>query len=107
MLTHFIPQNLPAIQKEFIEPVADDYFIWWVFKHKCVMCKKPATEINEIVPRSRSKKSIKTWQNRVTLCRDCHTQFHHKGVTLEKIENMQKARKEFLMSMGREKYLEL
>lgn len=105
MLGHFIPQNLAPLQKEYVEPVPDDYFIWWLFKYRCIECKKPATEINEIIPRSRSKKSIRTWQNRVTLCRECHGKFHQNGVTEEKIEKMRNTRKEFLKSIDREEYV--
>lgn len=109
MLGHYIPpRDWEPFKSEFVEPVPNDYFIWWLFKHKCVMCRKPASEINEIVPRSRSKKSILDWRNRVTLCHECHTgqnSFHSTGVTTKKIEEMQEKRKEFLISIGREEYV--
>lgn len=106
MLGHFIPnQNYAPIKKEITAPVPDDYFIWFLFKHKCVMCKHPATEINEIIPRSRSKKSILDWRNRVTLCRNCHMIYHLAGVTQKKIEIMKETRKEFLIAIGREIYV--
>lgn len=89
----------------YIDPVPADYFIHWLFKHRCIECKKPATEINEIVPRSRSKKSILTWQNRVTLCRECHMKFHQNGVTDMKIQAMRDVRKNYLISIGREEYI--
>lgn len=106
MLEHFIPQNFEPFIAEPIIPVSDDYFIHWLFKHRCIMCKKPATEINEIIPRSRSKKSILTWQNRVTLCHSCHEEFHRTGVTKEKIAEMQEKRKQFLLAMDRGNYVE-
>jgi len=106
MLGHYIPPvNFPAVEKEFIQPVPDDYFIHWLFKYKCVTCKKPATEINEIIPRSRSKNSILDWRNRVTLCRECHHKYHLNGVTSEKISEMKTKRGEFLISMGRMEYV--
>lgn len=105
MIGHYIPpRDFPPVIKEFIEPVDNASFIWWLFKYKCVMCKKPASEINEIIPRSRSKKAL-DWRNRVTLCHNCHTQFHQTGVTKKKQEAMEQSRKEFLVSMGRGKYV--
>lgn len=106
MIGHYIPtKNFPQMEREFVQPVPDDYFIWWLFKRKCIMCKHPATEINEIIPRSRSKKSITNWRNRVTLCQKCHQGFHLHGVTSEKIEIMQNTRKEFLTSIDRLEYV--
>ena len=103
--SHYVPpRNFEELEKEFIEPVADDYFIWWLFRRRCVMCSKPATEINEIVPRGRSRKSVKDWTNRVTLCRTCHDEFHHNGVTAKKIKEMQEKRKVFLLASGRAEY---
>jgi hypothetical protein len=107
-ITHYIPANLPKLEQEFVEPVADDYFIYWLFRYRCIVCKKSATEINEIKPRGRSKKNILDWKNRVTLCQEHHTGqngFHHHGVSDGKIEEMQKVRKEYLISVGREKYV--
>lgn len=94
----------PPIPHEFVEPSASDHFIWWVFKHRCIMCKRPATEINEIRPRSRSKYNIHNWQNRVTLCPDCHREFHKDGVTEVKIKHMELERKKFLVSIDRLAY---
>lgn len=98
---------LPVPEKEFVEPVSDDYFIWWLFRSRCVMCHKPASEINEIKPRSRSKKNLYDWKNRVTLCHECHMEYHKKGVTAEKIAEMQAKREQFLMDFGREEYVKL
>jgi HNH endonuclease len=95
---------LPTMPKEFVEPTSFDHFIWWLFKSRCVVCRQPATEINEIIPRSRSKKSIQLWENRVTMCASCHREYHRQGVNDEAIEKLRKARHDFLMSMGREEY---
>lgn len=94
----------PAPEKEFVKPVADDYFIWWLFRSRCVMCHKPASEINEIKPRSRNKKNVHDWKNRVTICRDCHFEYHKSGVTGAKILDMQEKRNRFLLEFGRESY---
>ena len=87
------------------QPDSSDEFIRWLFKGRCIMCNHSATEINEIIPRSRSKNSLLDWKNRVMICRSCHTEFHSDGVTLNKIVNMQQKRKEFLKSIGREDYI--
>lgn len=106
MTVHYMaPLDYHPEPKETVEPVPQDYFIWWLFKYKCVMCKKPATEINEISPRSRSKKNILDWTNRVTLCQGCHKKFHLYGVSTEKMNEMRNKRKDFLTSMNREIYV--
>ena len=106
-ITHFIPpqEPFPKLVLEFVEPVPDDYFIHWLFRYRCMECRQKGEEVNEIIPRSRSKKSIMDWRNRVVLCRSCHERFHHNGVTKEKIIAMQNKRKEYLASVGREGYL--
>ena len=106
MLNHYIPpRDFVPFKADFVEPTASDYFIHWLFQHRCIKCRKPASDINEIVPRARSKKSVLTWTNRVTLCRECHVSFHQHGVTDKKIEEMKNLRKEFLFSIGRGEYV--
>lgn len=100
-----LPKDYEVYQPQFIHPIPEPSFIYWLFRYKCVMCKKPASEINEIIPRSRSKKSILDWRNRVPLCQDCHRTFHLHGVTQAKIDEMQTKRKEFLLSMDRKEYV--
>jgi 5-methylcytosine-specific restriction endonuclease McrA len=85
--------------------VSMEAFIHWLFNGRCLVCKKSGAEINEIVPRSRSKASIKDWKNRVLMCNDCHTQYHHDGVSIEKLKLLQVTRREFLKSCGKEKYV--
>lgn len=103
MPVRYAPMIAPS-PKEFIAPVAEDYFIWWLFRNRCVSCRKPGSEINEIVPRSRSKQSILNWENRVLMCRECHNDYHKHGVNSKTIEALQQKRYEFLMAMGREEY---
>ena len=95
----------PPIPHEFVEPSSSDSFIWWLFKRMCIMCHHPATEINEIIPRSRSKESILIWSNRVTLCQLCHREFHADGVTDTKIKDMVRKRRQFLIDIGRAEYI--
>ena len=106
-VTHYIPPsvNFAELEKEFIEPTPEDYFIYWLFGYRCLECKRPASEINEILPRGRSKKNILDYRNRVTLCSECHRNFHHNGVTPDKISAMQETRKQFLVSTNREVYI--
>lgn len=96
---------IPLPPQEFVEPNATDAFIWWLFKHRCVVCRKEATEINEIEPRSRSKKNLHDWRNRVCVCRECHNEYHKHGVNDEAIAKMKGQRKNFLLEMGREEYV--
>lgn len=104
-INHYIPQNYAPVEKEYVEPRADDYFIYWLFRYRCVECKMAAQEINEIVPRARSKKSILNWKNRVPLCRACHIAYHDKGVTEAKIFKMRVNRIEYLQAIGRADYV--
>lgn len=106
-VTHFIPpaKRMQDVEREFVEPSASDHFIHWLFRYRCASCKGPGQEINEIVPRGRSKNSILDWKNRILLCRTCHEKFHHDGVTNEKIKAMQDVRKNYLTLIGRTEYL--
>lgn len=105
-IVHFIPPaKFAEIESEFVEPVPDDYFIWWLFRYRCMECKRPGQEINEITPRSRSKSAIMEWKNRVVLCRECHEKFHHNGVTMEKQQNMREHRISYLKSIDRLSYI--
>lgn len=99
-LTKFQPP-----EREFVEPDASDSFIHWLFRYRCIECKQRGTEVNEIVPRSRSKNSILDWKNRVLLCHSCHEKYHNNGVTAEKVQIMKEHRITFLKSFGREEYV--
>lgn len=99
-LTRFQPP-----EREFVEPNSSDAFIHWLFRYRCAECKKSGQEVNEIIPRSRSKFAILDWRNRVLLCSECHRNYHHDGVTNDKMVRMQKIRTDFLKSFGREEYL--
>lgn len=104
---HYIPPatKIPDLEREFVEPSASDSFIHWLFRYRCAECKMPGTEVNEIIPRARSKFSILDWTNRILLCRNCHQKFHLNGVTDDKINRMKQTRIEYLKSIGREEYL--
>lgn len=106
-VTHFIPPagKMQDVEREFVEPSPSDNFIHWLYRYRCASCKQPGQEINEIIPRSRSKKSILDWKNRILLCRSCHEKYHHGGVTDVKINDMQKTRRDYLIMVGREEYL--
>lgn len=105
-IAHYIPPaHIGELVREFVEPNPSDHFIHWLFRYRCAKCRKPGTEVNEIIPRARSKESIMDWKNRILLCRDCHAKFHHNGVTDDKINDMRKVRVEYLVSIGRGEYL--
>lgn len=95
----------PPIHREFVEPSPSDAFIYWLFKRRCVDCRQPASEINEILPRSRSKKAVTDWKNRVPMCHHCHRKYHDGGVTDEKMTRLYEKRQEFLIMIGRYEYI--
>ena len=99
-LTRFQPP-----EREPVEPNASAHFIHWLFRYRCVKCKRAGQEINEIIPRSRAKNAADDWENRVLLCSDCHRWYHEDGVTDKKIEQLKELRFSFLKSFGREEYL--
>lgn len=103
---HYIPpvQAFADLPKEYVIPTESDSFIHWLYRYRCAKCRKPGTEVNEIIPRSRSRYSVLNWKNRVLLCSMCHHEFHHNGVTNEKIKSIKDVQKEYLMSVGREEY---
>jgi 5-methylcytosine-specific restriction endonuclease McrA len=104
--TYRLPKDYnPPILTEFVEPNPSDHFIYWLFRYRCIECKQAANEINEILPRARSKNAIMDWSNRVPLCRTCHVKYHDGGVDGKKMEDMKKIRKEFLISIGRGDYV--
>ena len=104
-INHYVPpRDFKPYEPEFVEPRPDDNFIWWLFRYRCMECKKPGQEINEIIPRSRDRKAIMRWRNRVVLCRECHEKFHHGGVTDEKIAAMKETRRAYLTAIGRGRY---
>ena len=80
-------------------------FIGWLFNNRCIMCKKSASEINEIIPRARTRYAVTDWKNRVPLCRSCHEKYHKNGVTFNKIAEMITKRKAFLTSTHREQFI--
>lgn len=106
-ITHYIPPaHIAPIVREFVEPNPSDHFIYFLFRYRCMVCREAKNlEINEIILRSRSKSAIMDWRNRVVLCRIHHEEFHHNGVTAEKVKKMQEQRKEYLKSIGRGQYL--
>lgn len=78
--------------------------IEWLFHSRCIICREPYDDVNEMVPRSREKNAL-DWRNRVTLCRKHHEEYHHTGVTGEKLGAMMTARSDFLRSVGRDAYI--
>lgn len=80
-------------------------FIVQLFKGRCCICYNQGTEVNEIIPRSRGKDSLR-WQNKVLMCHKHHEDFHLHGVSPEAIQNLQEKRIKYLIAIGREDYLE-
>jgi len=83
-------------------------FIYWLFRHRCIgldnPCHKFASEINEIIPRSSGKDSMK-WKNRVPMCHEHHLEYHRLGTSDKAIEKLQERRAEYLETIGRWEYI--
>lgn len=62
----------------------DDVRINTLFKYRCVGCMSPATEVHELIPRSRTKHATTMKQNRVPICRSCHHRAHFEGYNYSK-----------------------
>lgn len=99
------PEHADKMMQTYRELRGDREAIFWLFNDRCVDCKQKAEEVNEIVPRARSKHATEDWRNQVTLCHFCHVEFHRNGVTDDKIARLIEKRKEFLIAMGREDYV--
>jgi len=82
----------------------NDKFIKWLFRGRCVICYRPGTEINEIVPRSQSSDAL-FWKNRVLMCHEDHAEYHHLGTSKAAIEDLQKKREMFLRRIDRAEYI--
>lgn len=82
-----------------------DAFIYWLFNGRCIVCNQSAEEINEIIPRSRSKHAVEDWRNRVSMCKKHHEEYHHDGVSDEKLKALQETRREYLIAIGRGRYV--
>lgn len=61
-----------------------DKRIMKLFRGRCVVCMRPATEIHELITRARSKEAITMPQNRVPLCEFDHSSAHKNGYTGKK-----------------------
>lgn len=79
--------------------------VMWLYHDRCVDCGEQATEVNEIIPRARTKQAILDYHNQVALCHKHHAEYHQNGVTDEKIAEMRRMREEFLIACGREDYI--
>lgn len=66
----------------------DDKRIMTLFRRRCVVCMQPATEVNEIILRSRTKAAVLLPANRVPMCHKCHHVYHWSGVTDDKQERL-------------------
>ena len=80
-------------------------FIVQLFRGRCLICFRPGTDVNEIIPRSRGGDSLR-WQNKVLMCHSDHDKYHQHGVNEQAIEQLQERRIEYLIAIGREDYLE-
>lgn len=45
----------------------------------CAVCFSPATQVHEIMPKSKRPADWWAWENRVPLCANCHDRVHQEG----------------------------
>lgn len=75
-----------------------------VFNYRCAICGGRAVTCHEIIPRSRGKKSLE-FENRIAICNDCHDEEHRLGASPIRINSLQETRKNYLISIGEERYV--
>lgn len=87
------------------EPSNEPKFIHWLFNFRCVGIDKPCYKRASDVSHIRSRQVDDTWKNKVLHCRECHTEWHRRGVSDDAIEQLQKRRAEYLETLGRKEYI--
>lgn len=85
--------------------LTSDEFIYWLFKNRCIVCRKPASEINHIEPRSRGRGNISDWRNKVPMCQEHHNEYHKNGTDQDAIDSLKAIRAEYLLSINRQMYI--
>lgn len=71
-----------------------------LFVGRCPKCRKGATTVHELEPRSRGQKSLQM-QNRTAICYWCHLEFHNLGASKENIERWKVHIQKYLTSIGK------
>lgn len=71
-----------------------------LFAHRCVDCRRPASDIHELEPRSRGSRAFAKG-NQVAICRRCHDKFHSLGASPENIARLRQKAYNFLTAMGK------
>ena len=64
----------------------DNIRIMKLFRSRCVGCMGNATQVHELIPRSRSKRATTMKNNRIPLCASCHNRAHFNGYTQDKAD---------------------
>ena len=57
----------------------DEIEIFKKFRYKCVRCRRPASVLHEIVPKSLAPENWDEPGNQVPLCIECHNWAHKRG----------------------------
>jgi hypothetical protein len=82
----------------------DRELLFSIFKGRCPKCRKVATEIHELAPRSRGASSM-LLTNRTPICRGCHDEYHRAGASVSQIEEWHGIIQLYLTNIGTaEKY---
>ena len=80
-------------------------FIKWLFRYRCVglddPCHKQASDISHI----ETGHDNSDWRKIVLHCRECHNEYHRRGVSDEAIGKLTERRAEYLEVIGRFEYI--
>lgn len=71
------------------------------YQFTCAVCLHPATEVHEIVPRSKKPENLWDFNNRVPLCKKCHHRIHEEGTRIWEAR-LQEARETLASLVGLE-----
>ena len=57
---------------------AEELEIFALYNGRCILCRRKAVTLHEIIPKSKRPKTWNTPDNRVPVCAICHNRIHHK-----------------------------
>lgn len=70
-----------------------------LFRNRCPKCRKTASTVHELEPRSRGAASMRM-QNRTAICSTCHAEFHRQGASDKNIREWKELIKTYLTRIG-------
>jgi 5-methylcytosine-specific restriction endonuclease McrA len=73
--------------------------VWELFKGRCFLCGRQGSDVHELEPKSRGGDWARI-ENRVVVCRECHSMIHRMGVSESFLEQLKEKRRNFLIRIG-------